>query len=105
MPIEINGYTNSQSNIQKRSNAQDPVKSSTSGQSPGQSEDAVRKGETVSLSNKVQGLKQIENDIKSLPDVDQDKVARIKAAIADGSYQVDSKKLAQNMLNYEKSMF
>jgi negative regulator of flagellin synthesis FlgM len=57
-------------------------------------------GDNVSLSDKAKNLKELEASIKSQPDVDKEKVERIKAAIADGSYSVNSEKVAQKMLEF-----
>ena len=36
--------------------------------------------------------------LKALPEVDMDKVARIKALLRDGTYEVDARKAAAGML-------
>ena len=59
-----------------------------------------QQGDNVSLSDKAKNLKDLEASIKSQPDVDKEKVERIKAAIADGSYSVNSEKVAQKMLEF-----
>ena len=37
--------------------------------------------------------------------IDQKKVDRIKSMIADGSYQVNADRTAENMMNFEASVF
>lgn len=106
MPIEINGFTNSQTGVSKRTSAQEPPKADAAKVATDSAQAQPQpRGETVSLSNKVQGLQQLESEVKNLPEVDQDKVAKIKAALEDGSYQVNSEKLAQKMLDFEKGIF
>jgi len=57
--------------------------------------------DSVSLSSAAQNLAKIESDLRSLPDVDQNKVDAIKARVDSGEYQVDSQNLAQKMLSIE----
>jgi negative regulator of flagellin synthesis FlgM len=52
----------------------------------------------VSLSDT---LSQVEKSLADVPTVNQAKVDSIKAAIEDGSYQVDSQQLARKMIDFE----
>jgi negative regulator of flagellin synthesis FlgM len=42
--------------------------------------------------------------IADSPEVNADRVAAIKAAIADGSYSIDTEALAQNFMDFEKQI-
>ena len=44
----------------------------------------------------------IEELLAKVPDVDSTRVAEIKSAIADGSYQVDPEKIVDKLLQIEK---
>lgn len=57
--------------------------------------------DSVSLSSKGQALGKLEQAVYQSSDVDTDKVARIKQAIADGSYQADSGTIAERMLSQD----
>ncbi|RRJ85017.1 flagellar biosynthesis anti-sigma factor FlgM [Aestuariirhabdus litorea] len=60
--------------------------------------------DSVNLSSEGKNLRQIEDKLSSQPEIDQDKVARIKKAIAEGSYQVDARKLADNLFAMEAQL-
>ncbi len=64
-------------------------------------EKAPASGETVQLSPAAQQLQQASEKLRDTPEVDEARVARLRQAIADGSYQVDPQRLAAKMLAFE----
>ena len=52
----------------------------------------------VQLSERARELQAAQQLVRQLPDVDIDKVNRIKAQIKEGTYQVDAKHAAANLL-------
>lgn len=58
--------------------------------------------DTVSLTNAATQLQAVQQNLADVSVVNNDRVESIKAAIADGSYQIDSNKLAQNLIDFEQ---
>lgn len=65
--------------------------------------DAVPAGKGASdqvvLSQEAQTLGRLQAKINSSPDVDLEKVAEIRRAIAEGRFEINSERIAENMLN------
>ncbi len=59
-------------------------------------------GETVFFSQESKAMNDLESSIKEEPDFDKDKVAQIKAAIADGNFAIDDEALANNIIQFEE---
>lgn len=80
--------------------SQESAASNRAGQS-----DAVtstgQSGEAVHLSQEAQQLQQVSDKLRDQPIVNSDRVAALKQAIADGSYQVDANRVASKLLNFE----
>ncbi|MDH5190459.1 MAG: flagellar biosynthesis anti-sigma factor FlgM [Gammaproteobacteria bacterium] len=104
MAIEITGYTGSviqNSNESKqlggeRNHQQGSVSLAVSNPT---------NSDTVTLTNISKQLKNIEQKIVETPVVDTQRVESIKAAINNGSFQIDSSSLATKMLAFESRLF
>jgi negative regulator of flagellin synthesis FlgM len=58
--------------------------------------------ESVSLSSNAQALKAVEEKIQKLPDINEKKVAEIKAALESGRYTVDDLVIADKLLGFDE---
>jgi len=57
--------------------------------------------DTVSLSDNAVQLGKLDNSAVAAPVVDTQRVEQIKQAISDGSYEVDAKKVADKLMQFE----
>jgi len=60
--------------------------------------------DTVSLTDTATQLQSLQKTLADVPVVDNDRVSAIKAAIAEGSYNVDPAELANNMIKFEQQL-
>ncbi|MBH3388557.1 flagellar biosynthesis anti-sigma factor FlgM [Pseudomonas putida] len=74
-----------------------------SAEKPAASQEAATSasGEAVHLSQEAQQLQKISDKLRDEPVVNSARVAQLKQAIADGSYQVDAGKIASKLLDFE----
>lgn len=71
----------------------------TTAPAPGDSGRAA--SDSVSLSQSAQALKALEGRMQKLPEVDEKRVAQIKAALESGQYKVDDLVVADKLLNID----
>ena len=60
---------------------------------------APRQPDAVNISDKARSLAAAHKAVGDAPDVREDRISALKAAIADGSYAVDSRNLASKLLS------
>jgi negative regulator of flagellin synthesis FlgM len=58
----------------------------------------------VTLTDSARSLQKIEEAVAKAPVVNADKVAAVKQAIGSGTYQIDSGRIADKMLKYERGL-
>src|SRR3954471_22641102 len=76
---------------------------STKTSTPAPAEAAVASSkDNVVLSSDAQNLVKLQAKISSLPDVNLDSVAAIKQAIAEGRFEINPERIAENMLNQDE---
>lgn len=57
--------------------------------------------DTVELSDTVKVMQAADAKIANTPDIDSQRVATLKAAIDNGSYKIDSERIAEKMINFD----
>lgn len=60
--------------------------------------------DTVILTDTATQLQSLQQTLADAPVVNNDRVSALKAAIAEGSYNVDPTELANNMINFEQQL-
>jgi negative regulator of flagellin synthesis FlgM len=65
---------------------------------------AVEQGakDKVVLSSEAQNLVRLQSSISNLPDVNMDRVMAIKQAIAEGRFEINPERIAENMLKQDE---
>ncbi|MDH2431332.1 flagellar biosynthesis anti-sigma factor FlgM [Pokkaliibacter sp. MBI-7] len=96
MSIDINGL-----GVNQASTSRIKSQSSTQQKSADVDNEGKSSSDKVELSSEAKSMQSIEDQVRQLPDVDQEKVDRIKSAIADGSYSVNSQSIANKMLDID----
>jgi negative regulator of flagellin synthesis FlgM len=99
---KINGYTTSEPLAR-------PAGSSTAGvvADKSQSEPAAvasQTGDHVTLTTSARSLQKLSEAIAQAPVVNADKVASVKQAVNGGTYQVDSGRVTDKLLQFEKGL-
>lgn len=101
MSIELNNLNPQRPDNSVKPDAKTTVPNPAKSPAVSDQGNANYRSDSVSLSNAAKALTQIESELKSLPEVDQDRVDAIKAQIDQGTYSIDSNRMAQKMLDLE----
>ena len=72
-------------------------KSKIDGKADGKSR-GINSEEKVAISPKANELKKASDAIKSVPEIREEKIMRIKEQIENGTYKIDKKKIAENII-------
>jgi len=106
MSVDLNGIGPGQVNT-PRTTADKTANQGTQNTSGEQNkaQTPAARGENVNLSSQAKNLNQLEQKLGDYPEMDDDRIAQIRSALEDGSYKVDAEKLAQKMLDMDKSIF
>jgi len=106
MPIDINNINNNTAQT-KRTAEHKHVKiiHSDSTGSAQQSSQTSAVQDSVNLTDSAMRIKALEETINRLPIIDTQKVEQIKNSITDGTFEFNSERIAEKMLNFEKELF
>jgi negative regulator of flagellin synthesis FlgM len=64
----------------------------------------VAAGDTVSLTASARDIQHLEKTLAATPAVDQNRVDAIRKALADGSYKVDSGRVADRLMHADQAL-
>lgn len=102
MVIDTNNISSSGGTSSTRSRGTTTVVSAPKAQ-PSVTETAVTTSkDNVVLSAEAQHLTRLQSKISSLPDVNFERVAAIKQAIAEGRFEINPERIAENMLKQDE---
>ena len=65
---------------------------------------ATAGGESVSLTRAAADLLALENQLRELPGIDQARVDRIRESIQNGSFEIDTRRIVDNLLATEADL-
>ena len=100
MSTEIN--TNNMPLNIANSNTSKSAKASTQA-TESNSQTKVPVTDTVSITDKVSRLQEIEDHLAAIPVINVEKVAEIKQAISDGTFKIDPESVAAKLVEFETS--
>lgn len=104
MVIDYSSLTSSQT-ASSRGKVAQPAGSAVSGKDSGASSTTPSNaGDTVKLSSTAKALLRSEQTLNSSPDVDSERVEKLKAEIEGGTYQVNGQRVAEGIMRYESLM-
>lgn len=87
--------------IESQSKSSDLKSTAKEGQLPAEPVPEAPKGSQVELSSQASSLKAAEVHAQSLPDVDLERVARVKAALENNEYNINNQQVADKMLAFD----
>ncbi|MEJ2044391.1 MAG: flagellar biosynthesis anti-sigma factor FlgM [Reinekea sp.] len=102
LPINIHGPTANQVNTGKSQKNDNTGEVNTAKTSSGT--ESAGKDDVVEVSDRGQVLKAVEDRVLKMPDIDQEKVDRIRNAITNGEYKIDYDKLAAAFRRFETGL-
>lgn len=105
MPINISNIQNNTSQTSK-SSEQKHVKivPANTEDRASQSDKATLKQDSVNLTDSAQRIKVLEEQISRLPIIDTQKVEQVRNSLSDGTFEFNSKRIAEKFINYEKEL-
>ncbi len=107
MAINLNGLSTGQTGSAKSresDNAATTKKAGTESAEANKSDNSKSTDDVVKLSDRAEVLRTVNSKVQQLPDIDQEKVDRIRTAIQNGDYSIDYNKLAAAFRRFESGL-
>ena len=106
MPINISNITTHAKNSASQTNRANEQKHANiiqgSEGKADQSSKAMLEQDSVNLTNSAMRIKSLEAQVARLPIVDTHKVEQIKNSLSDGTFEFNSDRIAEKLINFEK---
>src|SRR5262245_28982424 len=80
-----------------------PTKAATSDDKSAAASAPAPSNDRVSVTDTASRLQKIEEQLSAMPDINHEKVAQIKKAIADGTFTIDPAAVAEKLIAFETS--
>ena len=97
---DLTGLSSSQT-ASTRARANEQSNTAKNGSDAAAHQSPSNTGDTVNLSNAAQLLQNVEKQLANTPEVDSERVERLKQEIESGNYQVNAERVAEKMLNFD----
>jgi negative regulator of flagellin synthesis FlgM len=104
VPAKISGYPTSEPLAPLKGTSTGNVAADKSQTDASASSSSSQTGDHVTLTSAAQSLQKLSEAIAQTPVVNASKVASIKQAVNGGTYQVDSDRVADKMLQFESGL-
>lgn len=107
MAINLNGLSTGQTGSAKSresDSAATTKKAGTESADANKSDNSKSTDDVVKLSDRAEVLRTVNSKVQQLPDIDQEKVDRIRTAIQNGDYSIDYNKLAAAFRRFESGL-
>jgi negative regulator of flagellin synthesis FlgM len=101
---KISGFSTAEPVAPVKGSNSNAVVTDKQGETAEANSSAAQSGDQVTLTSSARSLQKIEEVIAQTPVVNSSKVAAIKQAISSGTYQVDSGRVADKLLQFESGL-
>jgi len=102
-PIDQSSGIKPHSDIVKPGSGTSPARTATSGAHNPPSGGAIG-DESVTVTETASELMRLERQLAAMPDVDQQRIASLREAIADGSYSIDAERIVDALLRADAEL-
>lgn len=100
----INGTPRNRSDIQNEQSSKTTRADNVSAKPDAAQTPAKQSEDTVSITSEASRIRELQNSLVDVPDIDLEKVEAIKKEIANGNYPIDHERIASNLLDLEKTL-
>jgi negative regulator of flagellin synthesis FlgM len=104
MAINLNGLSTGQTGSAKSRESDNAQSTKKAGTESAEANNSKSTDDVVKLSDRAEVLRTVSSKVQQLPDIDQEKVDRIRTAIQNGDYSIDYNKLAAAFRRFESGL-